>query len=281
LEGVSVSKLLKLKEWLSKEESATLLGLMIHEKVTPDHIDDLSSELYIIPHLRPVTAFIGFLVCPENELSPGSELRRVGELANKLFCELAAGAKPGIVTLGPVPVSLVITVESDGIRANSAIVKAEDGNVYMLFSPSLSMELNRIFGDSRFALSDLASVFEGGDISFRCDEIIGVADQVNGTGKIVRSNKVLPVGSIVCSDNTYFTFLDNKRSKLEEQPSYRTVSLVVAALLDLLRSPGRNARNQSAVITEILELYPDTWGLKKRTLEGIFAAANKAKKEVE
>jgi hypothetical protein len=127
----------------------------------------------------------------------------------------------------------------------------------------------------------LASVFEGGDISFRCDEIIGVADQVNGTGKIVRSNKVLPVGSIVCSDNTYFTFLDNKRSKLEEQPSYRTVSLVVAALLDLLRSPGRNARNQSAVITEILELYPDTWGLKKRTLEGIFAAANKAKKEVE
>ncbi|SEJ34169.1 hypothetical protein SAMN05216201_107111 [Pseudomonas linyingensis] len=66
--------------------------------------------------------------------------------------------------------------------------------------------------------------------------------------------------------------------ELTDRPAHR---LAVAALLDLLNEPSRNARNQSAVIAEIQERHPNRRGLSKRNLEEIFAAANKAKKEIE
>lgn len=57
--------------------------------------------------------------------------------------------------------------------------------------------------------------------------------------------------------------------------------LAIAAMLELLGEPGRGARNQSAVLAEILERYPGKRGLGKRNLEDIFSAANKAKIDAE
>lgn len=64
----------------------------------------------------------------------------------------------------------------------------------------------------------------------------------------------------------------------EAKPSHL---LAIAAMLELLDEPGRAARNQSAIVAEILERYPRKRGLGKRTLEDIFAAANRAFKEAE
>lgn len=64
----------------------------------------------------------------------------------------------------------------------------------------------------------------------------------------------------------------------EVKPSHL---LAIAAMLELLDEPGRGARNQSAIVSEILERHPRKRGLGKRTLEDIFAAANRAFKKAE
>jgi len=56
--------------------------------------------------------------------------------------------------------------------------------------------------------------------------------------------------------------------------------LTIAALMELLGEPGRAGRNQSAIMAEIQERHTGKRGLSKRNLEEIFAAANKANKEV-
>ncbi|UVE47706.1 hypothetical protein KS461_10650 [Pseudomonas chlororaphis] len=64
----------------------------------------------------------------------------------------------------------------------------------------------------------------------------------------------------------------------EAKPSHL---LAIAAMLELLGEPSRGARNQSAVVAEILERHPGKRGLGQRNLESIFAAANRASKEAE
>lgn len=64
----------------------------------------------------------------------------------------------------------------------------------------------------------------------------------------------------------------------EAKPSHL---LAIAAMLELLGEPSRGARNQSAIVAEILERHSRKRGLGKRTLEDIFAAANRAFKDAE
>lgn len=64
----------------------------------------------------------------------------------------------------------------------------------------------------------------------------------------------------------------------------RSRLLVISALLELLKDPVHYARPngspQSAVISSILDRFP-LHGLSKRNLEGVFAEANKTRKEIE
>lgn len=53
--------------------------------------------------------------------------------------------------------------------------------------------------------------------------------------------------------------------------------LVIAVMLELMNETKAIKRNQSRVIADVLERYPGRRGLSKRTLEDVFAAANKAK----
>lgn len=67
-------------------------------------------------------------------------------------------------------------------------------------------------------------------------------------------------------------------ANVEAKPSHL---LAIAAMLELLNEPSRAARNQSAIVAEILERHQGKRGLGRRTLEDIFAAANRAFKEAE
>ncbi|MDG9926548.1 MULTISPECIES: hypothetical protein [unclassified Pseudomonas] len=68
-----------------------------------------------------------------------------------------------------------------------------------------------------------------------------------------------------------------RRSNAQEEakPSHL---LLIAALLELLKAPRQTGQNQEGIKSQLLERF--NWpGLKKRTLEKIFAAANKAAEE--
>ncbi|MNZ73632.1 hypothetical protein D3C78_920500 [compost metagenome] len=69
---------------------------------------------------------------------------------------------------------------------------------------------------------------------------------------------------------------EQAEAEAKAKPSH---PLTIAALLELLSEPSRSGRNQSAVLAEILERHPSKRGLGKRSLDDIFAAANKAMKD--
>ncbi|MDR6234015.1 hypothetical protein [Pseudomonas oryzihabitans] len=76
---------------------------------------------------------------------------------------------------------------------------------------------------------------------------------------------------------------DSLRSQLEALNAQTKPShlLAMAVLLELASEVRTSKRNQTGIVSEILDRYPGKRGLSKRNLEEIFAAANSARADAE
>lgn len=278
-----MSKFLKFREVLSISDTVELLSSLSGEEVSIEMIGRLVDHGFLSPLLGCDYLLVGFSKESAVEINNGAD------------AEPYAFSEIGIPRL-----STAIYVFG-GIHMPEA--RTTEGEP--LFFCRAKMRSNSEHLAPRYSSADLASldpyelenlwfhakeVFEVARIANQADQYHPPKDGTSGTIQIGSPinipgfEKIRFVTAIedwvesypICRTGVANRYSARERISNDEAPSYR---LAIAALLELLKQPRQSGRNQSAVISELLEKYPGMRGLSKRSLETIFASAKKALSE--
>lgn len=138
-------------------------------------------------------------------------------------------------------------------------------------------------GDGFWAVWWASTPLRGRRALFRPDDIRDLADKINGVGGDTARAELEDLRQQLEQERAARQAAEQRAEQAESEakPSHL---LAIAALLELLKAPAEFPRpqgmNQEAIKGAILAQFP--WrGLGKRSLEDIFAAANKAKTDAE
>lgn len=251
-----MSKLSKFACALDATEAAILLGESITENVTTDRLLELSALGYLPTrfHIR----------CDIAEIKQDQEGK---------WCVSDTVAYQTNEIIFPASLEVVDTflaLTAKDIAGRTYVFYPEDDE-----SP---LHINSL------ALSDVSLAH------YYPEDIYLIAQYANAPGPLDWKEPPTRSLSVYCDDESPWVDLTidmpaatdynvkARKANLPEPPSYR---LTIAALLELLAEGQRLGRNQSAIMSEILERHPGKRGLSKRNLETIFSEANKAAKEAD
>lgn len=268
-----MSKLLKFKPCIRMDEAAEWLGSMIGEVVSEDDIWDL----YLNGHLPVVIGghLIGLPVMPPTgDLSGPWEIVRDGD--SSIIPAVYADYLCSPIGMIPTEVGEAPILKVDGLPYAWFVDEYPDSG-----ATGSSLYLGEI--DLDF----------GGNTMVCPGEILRIAAAANGDEPVVamceygsQENRIwsyasnggrLFLKSEAFGESAAVANAKGRARQPHEPPSFR---LAVAALLELLKLPVERPRpqgwNQETIKAVILEQFP--WrGLSDRSLQKIFAAANKAK----
>jgi len=277
--GKEMSKFLKFEDALSLELSISLLSSLTGEEVDKEIMQRLVGSDYLAPLIGRNSVLIGFKF---------DEIKKIinGESGlSFVLSDIGVPSYKGAIML------------NDSLIATTAIVRGEGLAYFLKIKPDQDgAEQVKEF----YWLDDLLSVdpWNVDEWSFLVKELYQVADMANESAipkfplprqeepELVVEKSEIVSDMVVSIDGMSHPYPIGKNSSSEKmmmvkssgfdednRPSH---TLVISVLLDLLGEPGRAARNQSAIIADILERHPTRRGLSKRNLEAIFSAANKA-----
>lgn len=274
-----MSKFLKFEDALSLELSMILLSSLTGEAVDKEILRRLVGANYLAPLIGRNNVLIGFKFDEIKKIING------GTGVSFVLSDIGIPCCKGAVML------------NDSFIVATAQVKGEGLVYFVRIKPDLdgAEQLKECY-----QLDDLLPVdpWDADQWSFLVKELYQVADMANEIGipkfpllrqgepELVVEKSGIVSDMVVSIDGMSHPYPTGKSSSSEKmmlmkasgldediRPSH---TLVVSVLLDLLAEPGRAARNQSAIISDILERHPTRRGLSKRNLEAIFSAANKA-----
>ncbi len=274
-----MSKLKKFRPYLQLEEAAEWLGSMIDEHVSQDDLWRLNFDGHLSLIFcggegnRPMVGLPVMAPPPTASDDPWKIIFPAGsgsDIHQAVYADYLH-----------YPISIIIT----DLGATPALLV--DGFPYAWFMERSLREIPKSISDIyplELERHDLHGVFPG--------DILRLAQCANSDEPAARLFDTTP-------EHRVWSYASNmgriylKSCTLEVSPAITTpcskpetpsTTLAVAALLELLKRPVDRARpqgmNQEAIKAEILTLYP--WrGLSDRNLQTIFAAANKAKSNLE
>lgn len=278
-----MSKFLKFREVLSISDTVALLSSLSGEEVDIEMIGRLVDHGFLSPLLGCDYLLVGFSKTSAIEINSGSDAEPYA------FSEIGIPRlSTAIYVFGGIQMPEARTTEGEPIFFCRVKMRNDSEHLALRYSADDITDLDP------YELENLwfhaKEVFEVARIANQADEYHPPKDgpsgtiQIGGQIKIPGFEKARFVTAIedwverypICKTGVANRYSPRERISNEEAPSHR---LVIAALLDLLKQPRQSGRNQSAVISELLEKYPGTRGLSKRSLEAIFASANKALSE--
>lgn len=275
-----MSKFLKFQQVLSIAEAIDLLSSLTGEHVTTKIIESLCFQQRLTPILGVGSITVGFRYEHLAALSDGQSVTPV------------ALSEIGVPSAG------------SGMIENSWLAAAStaEGRYLYFYKLIPDSETGAIYALESYQLEQLVPLdpFDPENWSFLTHDLYEIARQANDTCAPGRVLETTPPAIVLENGGTNDPSMVTEISGLSEPytrngtaapasrqaissegtdpPSYR---LAVAALLELISDQSKPARNQSGAIDEILTRHPNRRGLSKRNLEAIFAAANKAAKDIE
>lgn len=274
-----LSKLIKFKPCLSIYEAAELLESLIGEEVEADDIWRLhmSGHLPFVLGGNVIGPLIGVPVTPRADDEPWQMVRDPQDPVHPAlfadFLEFPLYAAMTEIAQAPAPILMV------------------DGGIYAWFIDYGSQDGSLPINPEKLTGIDTSN---GDNSLVKPAEILRIAACANSNEAASPPPDRSPNhriwsrghdGGMVFHEATPISIEDiaskgthTVNQPQQDPPSFR---LAIATLLELLEEPRRPARNQSAVIAEILERHPGVRGLSKRNLEYIFAVSNKATKDAE
>ncbi|MCO7039596.1 hypothetical protein NAG83_24125 [Pseudomonas carnis] len=274
-----MSKFLKFEDALSLELSMILLSSLTGEAVDKEILRRLVGANYLAPLIGQNNVLIGFKFDEIKKIING------GVGVSFVLSDIGVPCCKGAIMLNDSFVVTTAQVKDEGLACFVRVKPDLDGAEQIKES---------------YELDDLLPVdpWDADQWSFLVKELYQVADMANEIGvpgfpllrqeepELVVEKSGIMSDMVVSIDGMSYPYPTGKSASSEKMMLVKTSgldedirpshTLVVSVLLDLLAEPGRAARNQSAIIADILERHPTRRGLSKRNLEAIFSAANKA-----
>lgn len=269
-----MSRLLKFKPVLSMSESIEYLESSCGEKVSAEFLVEISRH----GHLNPILGYGSFLIGFDRD---GFE-RLLGE----------GQAEACAYTYLGVPRSYAFGMD-DKLLIHTT---AKCGKDLFFTKPPPSGRKDHELIQSPLAMDDLGGLHPDdlNEFNFPTEQIHNLA--CGASSESMPSTKTGPstievewidgVGATISIEGPFQTIRKiNSRlisrtavpkNPAVEPPSYR---LAIFVLLEMLRRPQRPVMNQGRIISEILDSYPNQYGLSKSNLEKIFSDAKKAGKD--
>lgn len=270
-----MSKFIKFKEILNLKSTISLLSNLTNEPVQDGTIEDLIYQGYLNPILGSNHLLVGFRHEDAKKIDKG------GRATPSVFSEIGIPYNgSGWIFSG---VSFAPALSTAGEEFLFCRAGVEDGAESILENYSanelLSLDFAE-FDDFGFLTEEVYKVAEAAN---KEDTYFPPSSKPNARIRIGPATEWIRFAEAIDGLATSYPIRydygvgrpqGNKNPALvNEPPSYR---LALAALLEILKEPRQAGRNQSAVISEVLERYPDRRGLSKRSLESMFSSANKA-----
>lgn len=278
-----MSKFLKFREVLSISDTVELLSSLSGEEVSIEMIGRLVDHGFLSPLLGCDYLLVGFSKESAVEINNGADAEPYA------FSEIGIPRlSTAIYVFGGIQMPQARTTEGETLFFCRVKMRSDSENLIPRYSSADLADLDP------YELENLwfhaKEVFEMARIANQQDQYhppkegssgsiqIGSPINIPGFEKIrfVHAIEDWVESYPICRTGVANRYSARERISNGEAPSYR---LAIAALLELLKQPRQSGRNQSAVISELLEKYPGTRGLSKRSLETIFASANKALSE--
>lgn len=262
-----MSKLMKFAGYLTPEDAAKYLSLLINETVTIEDIDELFL-LEWLPAELPAACLITKLE-PFYDAQTHEQQARLGHFLMKDAGSV--GTSYGI----QFPCSVVM-LQMAKERREVFTMRDEQGGFYALYDvmeeqyhPILSQEGEEVFNPNqlRYKPEDLHKIAE-------IANSIGPAPQERTMSRKQITSLIsdCPLFNLMPNEAPIKPKPEDKKNVAHEAPSN---ARVVAALLELLGDSDRRRLNQAGVIDAITERFPEKRGLGKRTLETVFANARR------
>lgn len=259
-------KLMKFLPGLTPQNAAMFLSELIGEPITEDEL----FELHATGHL-PVVKRADFAGVPVHPPAPGS-----GDSIWPIWHD----------QLGVIPMmytdTLVYPIQHVETPLGVVPVSNVDGFIYAWFKrfadDGTPAHLSQLLPPD-----DIESDFRPGDLIALALEASSTHTPASPPGPKTRGKAWTYTGD----GRKVFDMLPVEAKEVKDAtPEVGTANpapshlLTIAILLELQNEPKPIRRNQSGVISEILDRYEGVRGLSKRTLEDIFSAANKAKERL-
>lgn len=278
LDGVGVSKLLKLKKWLSLNEAATVISNAFNERVGSSDVLQLALDGYLMLSVNLVN---GVYARPCRPVAyKDVEWQEVPSLDGSSMVKIPA--KERLLLLG----GGLLLVERE-IRKlvgvwDLPLIGGERADVEKMFH-----RLN--FGPDRDAVAVDGVLVKGSE-----GQIFEIQDRSSGgSGKDPLASLVDPVNfhpAGALPDDCEFVVrwgaieafiaqASDQESMTEKPLQSRerdTLLNIIAVMLEFLQNPRPGRNSETAVIAEMIENYGDKPGISKRTLEDKFALAKKS-----
>lgn len=267
-----MSKLLKFKQALSLEESSSYIHSLTGEKPTESDYLDLLYNGHIYPIIGYRKPLYGF---PEED-----------------FIKLKKGEVVSPTAFSNIGIPYELGSEIDDIDFGCATTI--DGRIfYFATRNELERNINEELTPLKWLKSLTPSNTKNWSIpTFQIHEIINMVlsnnlppPKITLPKLTIEFSKVPGLTSNISAINGLQQPIQANliSEKLEKDATEAPLShkMVIGALLEICKQPRNTARNQSGIISEILERYPRARGLSKRNLEDIFGAANKAMTDIQ
>lgn len=260
-----MSKLFKLKRWLTVEEASAYLTGILGEPVRQHEI----YRLAIDGNLRLSVVFLSDYNCREAH-------KKTGEIRYEAVPSLDGKSLVNIPIGGPI----YETSEGDVFQMSQMVSYLAMDTPYLL--PMIGGEVEsverrywEVQGIERAPTTDI-----GGTFVSDAGQIYRIEDRLNRNDI---SRGFFPIGSLpaeiefVVTPSDLMAFqsaLIGAQPPTDDKPltakEETTLLNIIGALLAL------SGTKEAAIISELLEMHPSTQGIKKRTLEEKFAAAKRS-----
>lgn len=296
-----MSKLLKLKSWLTIEETASRLSVSAGELVTAADVlryaleGHLTLSVYFVNHAQGRPARIEPLGAAHfsssplpNEYGPPTYWLREGDLLpNKKEVLILEGDEQEPERLKGVWDLMMLGAEKIHVECEyQDLIVGPDMRLICLGGPLVT-------DPTRTKLYQVLDTYIGNTTAPYCLITEPEEGQIDSGYEVVYhpaaglpedSMLVVRTAALLAFENTHL-IEQTEQGRADQQGENRpSRMLIIAALLELLKAPVDRPRpqgiNQEAIKANILERFK--WrGLSDRTLQEVFADANRAKKEAE
>lgn len=255
-----MSKLSKFKTKISADEAAILLSSLIEEDVSSEDLEIIYTNGWLTASHNCIATIV--------ELTPLLDPEQHAAQVAIGRYHMQPGADCGICFGVDLPLD---QVDING-HGRAYTLRDEDGGFYAL----RDNQTGQYLGDS----NDDFLYFE--DCGLSPHDIYELADHANKSGPMTNSKiRIIENLNCICGERLYnFTPGDHRPNiqtvPMEARPAAESPSLTlaVAALVEIITSDSPKKRNQASLIEEILDKY-ELRGLSKSNLEKMFSQANR------